>query len=97
MKFYQALVRNKVPAELHIYPKGGHGWGFTDLSIGLDPKVCKDNLGSCRPEFSAALERWLGQQLESVNGKKELPKVAREQFTRKPDKVVYLYPEATEC
>lgn len=93
VKFYQALVRNKVPAELHIYPKGGHGWGFTDLSIGLDPKVCKDNLGSCRPEFSAALERWLGQQLESVDGKKDAPKVAKEPFTRKPDKVVHLYPE----
>ncbi len=93
VKFYQALVMNKVPAELHTYPRGGHGWGFTDPDIGIDPKVYKDNLGSCRPEFSAALERWLGQQLESVNGKKELPKVAREQFTRKPDKVVYLYPE----
>ena len=93
VKFYQALVRNKVPTELHTYPKGGHGWGFTDPGIGIDPEVCKDNLGSCRPEFSAALERWLGQQLESMNGKKELPKVAREQFTRKPDKVVHLYPE----
>ncbi len=71
VKFYQALVRNKVPAELHTYPKGRHGWGFTDLGIGLDPKVCKDNLGSCRPEFSAALERWLGQQLEGVDGKKD--------------------------
>lgn len=93
VKFYQALVRNKVPAELHTYPKGRHGWGFTDLGIGLDPKVCKDNLGSCRPEFSAALERWLGQQLEGVDGKKDRPKVAREQFTRRPDKVVHLYPE----
>ena len=26
--FYQALVRNKVPAELHIYQKGGHGFGL---------------------------------------------------------------------
>lgn len=93
VKFYQALVKNKVPAEFHVYPKGGHGWGFTELGIGLDPKICKDRLGSCRPEFSAALERWLGQQLETVNGKKEAPQVAREKFTRKPDKVVYLYPE----
>ena len=93
VKFYQALVGNKVPVELHIFPKGGHGWGFTDLSLGLDPKVCKDKLGSCRPEFSAALERWLGQQLENVDGKKDAPKVAKEQFTRKPDKVVHLYPE----
>lgn len=93
VKFYQTLVRNKVPAELHIYPKGGHGWGFTDLSIGLDPKVCKDKLGSCRPEFSAALERWLGQQLASLDGKKETPKRERETFSVTPDKVVHLYPE----
>lgn len=24
--FYQALVRNKVPAEMHLYPKGNHGF-----------------------------------------------------------------------
>ena len=35
VKFYQALVRNKVPAELHTYPKGRHGWGFTDLGLSL--------------------------------------------------------------
>ena len=93
IKYYQALVKNNVPTELHIYPKGGHGWGFTDLSLGLDPKVCKDKLTTCRPEFSAALERWLGQQLESVNGKKEAPKVAREKFNFKPDAEILLYPE----
>jgi len=26
--FYQALLKNKVPAELHIYQKGGHGFGL---------------------------------------------------------------------
>jgi len=26
--FYQALVKNKVPAELHIYQTGGHGFGM---------------------------------------------------------------------
>jgi dipeptidyl aminopeptidase/acylaminoacyl peptidase len=26
--FYQACIRNKVPAEMHIYPKGGHGFGM---------------------------------------------------------------------
>lgn len=26
--FYQALVKNKVPAEMHIYPYGGHGFGL---------------------------------------------------------------------
>jgi acetyl esterase/lipase len=26
--FYESLLHNKVPAELHIYPKGGHGFGL---------------------------------------------------------------------
>lgn len=28
--FYQALVQNKVPAELHIYQNGGHGFGLVN-------------------------------------------------------------------
>ncbi len=28
LQFYEALHRNNVPAELHIYPKGGHGFGL---------------------------------------------------------------------
>ena len=31
IRFYQALLKNKVPAELHIYEKGPHG-------VGLAPK-----------------------------------------------------------
>jgi acetyl esterase/lipase len=27
--FYDALKRNNVPAALHIFPSGGHGWGMT--------------------------------------------------------------------
>jgi len=27
IKFYEALLKNNVPAEMHIYPKGGHGFG----------------------------------------------------------------------
>lgn len=30
LEYYSALVRNGVPASLHIYPIGGHGWGFYD-------------------------------------------------------------------
>ena len=26
--FYESLLHNQVPAELHIYPKGGHGYGL---------------------------------------------------------------------
>lgn len=28
--FYQALIRNKVPAELHLYQSGGHGFGMNN-------------------------------------------------------------------
>ncbi|MDE5656814.1 MAG: alpha/beta hydrolase [Muribaculaceae bacterium] len=27
--YYQALTKHGVPASLHIYPKGGHGWAYT--------------------------------------------------------------------
>ena len=30
--FYEALQRKGVPAELHIYPKGGHGFGLHNLT-----------------------------------------------------------------
>jgi acetyl esterase/lipase len=30
--FYQALRRHNVPAELHIYPKGGHGFGMNNAT-----------------------------------------------------------------
>lgn len=28
LRYYEALQRQGVPATLHIYPSGGHGWGF---------------------------------------------------------------------
>jgi len=28
IRYYQALVKNNIPAELHIYEKGGHGYGL---------------------------------------------------------------------
>jgi len=28
IRFYQACNTNKVPAELHVYPNGGHGFGL---------------------------------------------------------------------
>jgi acetyl esterase/lipase len=28
--FYRSLVKNKVPAELHVYQKGGHGFGMNN-------------------------------------------------------------------
>jgi len=28
IRYYRACIKNKVPAELHLYPKGGHGFGL---------------------------------------------------------------------
>lgn len=30
IRYYQACIKNKVPAELHVYPKGGHGFGLNN-------------------------------------------------------------------
>ena len=30
IRFYNALKEHKRPASIHIYPSGGHGWGFRD-------------------------------------------------------------------
>lgn len=49
--FYQALLRNAVPAEMHVYPKGRHGWGFIE--------------GAPFPyfnEFKTTVLRWIAEQ-----------------------------------
>jgi dipeptidyl aminopeptidase/acylaminoacyl peptidase len=30
LRYYRALVANGVSATMHLYPTGGHGWGFRD-------------------------------------------------------------------
>ncbi|GAA4372504.1 hypothetical protein GCM10023186_02100 [Hymenobacter koreensis] len=30
LRFYEACLRRNVPAEMHLYPKGGHGFGLTN-------------------------------------------------------------------
>ena len=30
VNYYLALKRSKVKATMHIYPAGGHGWGFRE-------------------------------------------------------------------
>jgi len=30
IRYYQALKAHGIPAALHMYPEGGHGWGFKD-------------------------------------------------------------------
>ena len=90
--FYQALVKHQVPTELHIYPYGGHGWGFSDSAIGIDPSLIRDNLQSCRTEFSRALERWLAG-LRADGAPVEEPTPAPADFSIPPSRTVHLYPD----
>lgn len=56
LRYYNKLIDNDIPTEMHIYPKGGHGWGFTSQKYrtsGTDP------VGYSREEFETSLERWL--------------------------------------
>ena len=56
LRYYRQLVEKGVSAEVHIFPKGAHGWGFSaDRFIGKG----KDKIGYARSEFEASLERWL--------------------------------------
>jgi dipeptidyl aminopeptidase/acylaminoacyl peptidase len=44
--FYEALQRHGVPAEMHIYPKGGHGFGMHNTTT--------------KDEWMDRLRNWLG-------------------------------------
>lgn len=46
VNYYLALVRNNVPASLHTYPVGGHGWGYNDSFI-------------YKRQWTGELEKWL--------------------------------------
>lgn len=46
INYYMALVENGVPASLHIYPTGGHGWGFRDTF-------------TYKRQWTGELEKWL--------------------------------------
>jgi acetyl esterase/lipase len=94
LRFYSSLVRMRIPVELQIYPLGGHGWGFTTPEIGLDANKFKDNLGSCRPEFSAALGNWLNLRLKDktklfLDAQEE----EKQRFSLEPDSTILLYPK----
>lgn len=44
--YFQALLEQKVPATMHIYPIGGHGWGFRDSF-------------TYKRQWTEELEKWL--------------------------------------
>lgn len=59
--FYQACLKNKVPAELHIYRTGGHGFGFAAW-----PKMRGGSL--VKTTWMLRLDEWL-QDLPVINKK----------------------------
>lgn len=46
IRYYQALHKNHVSASMHIYPSGGHGWGFRDSF-------------TFKRQWTEELEKWL--------------------------------------
>ncbi len=50
IRYYQTLVANKVSATLHIYPRGGHGWGA-------------GNFFAYKAQWTSELERWLNAEI----------------------------------
>lgn len=44
--YFQALCSHKVPVSMHIYPTGGHGWGFSDAF-------------TYKRQWTGELEKWL--------------------------------------
>ncbi|MCF0174420.1 MAG: alpha/beta hydrolase [Bacteroidaceae bacterium] len=59
LMYYQQLLKFKVPSEMHIFPTGGHGWGFSsEKYVGKG----NDKFSYARPYFEQTLERWLSAQ-----------------------------------
>lgn len=48
--YYTALKKENIPVEMHIYPSGGHGWGFGDKFI-------------YKQHWIEAFKKWLSLQL----------------------------------
>lgn len=46
VNYYLSLQKNDIPAEMHIFPTGGHGWGFSDKFIYYS-------------QWTVALQKWL--------------------------------------
>ena len=46
IRYYQALIKNKIPVSLHCYPIGGHGWGYNDSF-------------KYKRQWTGELEKWL--------------------------------------
>lgn len=50
LRYAAALSENNVPFSLHVYPTGGHGWGYGDSFM-------------YKPQWTAELEKWLSSRI----------------------------------
>lgn len=50
INYYNALIANGVPVTMHIYPTGGHGWGFRDSF-------------TYKRQWTGELEKWLRERV----------------------------------
>lgn len=50
VNYGMALLQHKVPVSLHVYPIGGHGWGFRDSFV-------------YKQQWTGELEKWLREQV----------------------------------
>lgn len=57
--YYNELINNEVSAELHIWPSGGHGWGFSSEKFVGEGK---DKFHFGREGFYSTLADWLSRQ-----------------------------------
>lgn len=62
--YYSALVDCKVSAEMHIFPEGGHGWGFTPQEYQFEGQT--DKFAYARSEFETSLLRWLKNEFKKA-------------------------------
>lgn len=46
IRYFEVLLENQVQATLHVYPEGGHGWGFKDEFL-------------YKRQWTGELEKWL--------------------------------------
>jgi len=49
--YFETLLQHQVPATLHVYPTGGHGWGFRDAF-------------TYKRQWTGELEKWLREGLK---------------------------------
>ena len=50
INYYLALLDHGVSASLHLYPSGGHGWGFRDNFI-------------YKQDWTSELDKWLRETI----------------------------------